>query len=52
MCRTLIFQIACVLVLPLFWGVTGIWLSLIFAELIALGVSVLCLLTNKNKYHY
>ena len=52
MCRTLIFQIVCVLVLPLFWGVTGIWLSLIFAELIALGVSVLCLLTNKNKYHY
>ena len=52
MCRTLVFQIACVFVLPLFWGVNGIWLSLIVAELLALIICVICLLTNKKKYQY
>lgn len=52
MCRTLVFQIACVFVLPLLWGVNGIWLSLIVAELLALVVCVICLLACKKKYQY
>ncbi len=34
--RTLVFQIAAVLVLPLVWGVDGIWLSIVAAELLIL----------------
>lgn len=52
MSRTLVFQIACVFVLPLFWGVNGIWLSLIVTELLALVVCVICLLACKRKYQY
>ena len=52
MSRTLIFQIACVFVLPLFWGVNGIWLSLIVAEMLALVVCVIALFSNKKKYQY
>lgn len=52
MCRTLVFQIACVFVLPLFWGVNGIWLSLIVTELLALVVCMICLLACKKKYQY
>ena len=52
MSRTLVFQIACVFVLPLFWGVNGIWLSLIVTELLALVVCVICLLACKKKYQY
>lgn len=51
-CRTMIFQIACVFVLPLFWGVNGIWLSLIITELLALFVCVVCLLARKKQYQY
>ena len=52
LCRTLICQIACVFVLPLFWGVNGIWFSLIMAELLSLSVCMFCLLANKKKYQY
>lgn len=51
-CRTMVFQIACVFVLPLFWGVNGIWLSLIITELLALFVCVVCLLARKKQYQY
>lgn len=50
--RTLVFQITCVLVLPVFFGLNGIWLSMIGAELLATGVSVICILTQKRRYHY
>ena len=50
--RTVVFQAAAVLLLPLFWGVDGIWLSIVGAELMAV-ITTLCFLAgNKKKYGY
>ena len=50
--RTMVFQIAAVLLLPLFWGTDGIWFSIVFAELMAVAVTALFLLGKRKKYHY
>lgn len=50
--RTLVFQVVCVLVLPLIWELDGIWLAIVFAEIIALVVSLVLLIKNKSKYGY
>ena len=50
--RTLLFQIAAVLLLPLVWGVDGIWAAIVVAELLAFGVTAVFLLKMKNRYHY
>lgn len=50
--RTLLFQIGTILLLPLIIGVDGIWEAVIIAELLALGVSIICIIKNKQKYQY
>lgn len=50
--RTLLFQIICVLVLPLIWGLDGIWLSIVAAEGMALVLSFIMLKAHKQKYGY
>ncbi len=50
--RTLVFQIAFVLVLPIWWGIDGVWLSIVVAELCSFVVSALCFLCNRKKYGY
>ena len=50
--RTLVFQIVSVLVLPLFFGLDGIWYSITVAEILAFCVSLLFLIINRRKYHY
>lgn len=50
--RTLVFQTAAVILLPLLWGITGVWLSIVFAELMAVIFSSLFLVLKRNKYHY
>lgn len=50
--RTLVFQIAAVCILPLFWGLDGIWFSIILAEVLAVLVTALFLLGKRKKYHY
>ncbi len=50
--RTLVFQVAAVLVLPLIWGVDGIWVSIVVAELLAAVVAFVCLLALQKKYNY
>lgn len=50
--RTLVFQVLAVLVFPLFWGLDGIWLSIVGAEAMALVVTLLFLLGKQKKYHY
>lgn len=50
--RTLVFEVIAVLVLPIFWGVTGIWSAVILAEVLA-GVLSVCFFRKKaKKYHY
>ena len=50
--RTMLFQIAAVMLLPIIWGIDGIWLSIVAAELMAFVVTVMFLIGMKNKYHY
>lgn len=50
--RTMVFQVAAVLIFPLFWKVDGIWLSITAAEALALGVTVIFLCMEKKRYGY
>lgn len=50
--RTLVFQIAAVLILPLLWGVDGIWFSIVAAEIMAVTITVVFLKLNQKKYQY
>ena len=50
--RTLVFQVVCVLVLPLLWQVDGIWVSLVAAEVMALCVTLTFLRAQQRVYHY
>ena len=50
--RTLLFQLGAVLLLPLMLEVDGIWLSVVAAEILALGVTGAFLVKMKGKYHY
>lgn len=50
--RTLVFQIAAVLIFPLIWKVDGIWLSIVAAEVLSVIVTIIFLKANKKKYQY
>ena len=50
--RSLVFQIACVLIIPIILGSDGIWLATVFSELLSLILSVTFVLTNRKKYGY
>lgn len=50
--RTLVFETVVVLVLPLFFGLDGIWLSVVAAELLALFVTAAFLICKRKKFHY
>lgn len=50
--RTFIFRCILVLILPLFWGLDGIWLSAVLAEALALLVSAGFFIRKRKKYHY
>lgn len=50
--RTLVFQCLFIMLLPRFWGVNGIWISVVLAEFMAVVFSVLFLITKRQKYHY
>ncbi len=50
--RTLVFQVAAVLIFPLLLDIDGIWLSIVFAEGAALIVGMLFLIALRKRYHY
>ena len=50
--RTLLFQVAMILILPSIWGINGIWLSVVLAEILAIIVSMICFVKNRKKYNY
>lgn len=50
--RTLLFQIACVLILPIFFGLNGIWYSLFVAEIFAMLVTVAFYIIKRKDYNY
>lgn len=50
--RTLVFQIVCVLVLPMFLELNGIWISILVAEFLGILVTASLLIANRKKYSY
>lgn len=50
--RTLVFQLAAVLILPIFLKLDGVWISVAFAEVCAFVISLLFLIVKKKKYDY
>lgn len=50
--RTLLFQVAAILVMPLIWGLDGIWYSVAVAELVALILTMAFVIKLKDKYRY
>ena len=50
--RTLVCQIAAVVLLPLVWGVDGIWWSVVVAEFAALVLTAVFFFALRKRYHY
>jgi putative MATE family efflux protein len=50
--RTLLFQVAAVLILPVFFDIDGVWLSVTAAEILATAVTFLFLFGMRRKYKY
>ena len=50
--RTLGFKLLAAILLPLWFGIEGIWWSITLAETMALIISMSFLLIKKKKYHY
>jgi len=50
--RTLVFQVAAVLILPIIFDINGIWISISVAELMAVLISCYFIILKRKKYHY
>ena len=50
--RTLIFESASVMILPLLFGLNGIWCAIIVAECMSVLVTCLFFVAKRREYHY
>lgn len=50
--RTLVFEASAVLLLPMIFGIDGIWFSIVVAEVMAVVFTAIFLITKRKKYHY
>lgn len=50
--RTLVFQIAAVLILPLIFEIDGIWYSIVVAEVVSVIVTAIFIFAKRKKYGY
>ena len=50
--RTIIFQVSAVLVLPMIWGIDGIWISVPVAEVASVVLTLFFMMKLRGKYHY
>lgn len=50
--RTFVFQAILVLLFPVFWGISGIWWSIVVAEALAAIVSIFFILVMRERYRY
>lgn len=50
--RTLVFEVIFILLLPVFFGIDGIWSAVLVAEALALCVTSFFLITKRSRYHY
>ena len=50
--RTMFFQVAAVLILPIFFGLDGIWWSVVASDLAAIVLTSICMIKFRKRYHY
>ena len=50
--RTFVFELAAVFLLPILFGVDGIWYSVVFAELMSAAVGIIFMVALRKKYQY
>ena len=50
--RTLVFQVAAVMLLPMIWELDGVWISIVVAEVMAVVFSAIFLAAKRERYHY
>ena len=50
--RSLLFQVAAVIILPLIFGIDWIWFSVVAAELVAAVMTILFIAVKRKKYQY
>jgi Na+-driven multidrug efflux pump len=50
--RTLLFQVVAVLILPIILGIDGVWLAVVFAEMLSLILTAIFVLKMKKRYNY
>ena len=50
--RTLVFQTAAVIIMPIMFGVNGIWWAVVVAEVCAFIISMIFLIVKRKKYNY
>ena len=50
--RTLVLQVAAILILPIFFGIQGIWLAVFVAEGLTLLITICLLVRYRRRYHY
>jgi len=48
----MVFQVSAVLLLPILWGIDGIWISIVAAELMAVVFTAVFLIRKRNQYHF
>lgn len=50
--RTMVFQVAAIIILPLLYGIDGVWISIVVAEFSSVVASIIFLVAKRKKYHY
>ncbi len=51
-CRTLVFQLIAVFVLPLIFGIDGIWASIVVAEVLSMVMTIIFMIIYQKRYGY
>lgn len=50
--RTIVFEVSGVFLIPIIFGIDGIWMAIVVANGLAAVVTILFLLANRKRYHY
>lgn len=50
--RTLVFQIVCIMILPLIFGINGIWFSIVASDMLATIAALIFIFALKKRYKY
>lgn len=50
--RALVLPVICIILMPMIWGLDGVWFSLVGSEVLGVFVSLYFMLSKRKKYNY